>query len=44
MNDAEILLDDEVDEELIDEEYEEFYDEIREQKEKDIQVVMGGSD
>lgn len=44
MNDAEILLDDEIDEELIDEEYEEFYDEIREQKEKDMQVVMGGSD
>ena len=44
MNDAEILLDEEVDEELIDEEYEEFYDEIREQKEKDMQVVMGGSD
>ena len=44
MNDAEILLDDEVDEELIDEEYEEFYEEMREQKEKDMQVMMGGSD
>ena len=32
------------DEELIDEEYEEFYEEMREQKEKDMQVMMGGSD
>jgi hypothetical protein len=44
MNDAEISLDDEdVNEELIDEEYEEYYDEIREQKEKDF-VTMAGDD
>ena len=42
MNDAEISLDDDdIDEELIDDEYEEYYDNVREQKERDIKMMIG---
>ena len=40
MNDAEIDLDDEVDDELIDQDYEDFYEEIKDQKEKDT-IILG---
>lgn len=44
MNDAEISLDDDdLNEELIDSEYEEYYEEVRNQQEKDMKTVMGGS-
>lgn len=41
MNDAEISLDDDIDDELIDQDYEDFYEEIKDQKEKDIKTVVG---
>ena len=43
MNDSEIKLDDDdVPNELLDDDYEDFYDEIKEQKEKDNMMEMGG--
>ena len=48
MNDSEILLDDEDDDEvkliLDDEDYEDFYEDIHNQKEKDIKTLMGKED
>lgn len=42
MNDAEILLDDEdADEELLDQDHEDFYEEIKEQKIKDMKTMIG---
>lgn len=42
MNDAEISLDDDdIDDGLIDQDYEDFYEEIKNQKEKDIKTVVG---
>lgn len=41
MNDAEISLDDDIDEELIDQDYEDFYEEEKEQRERDIKMMIG---
>lgn len=41
MNDAEISLDDDIDDELIDQDYEDFYEEIKDQKTKDIKTMVG---
>ena len=44
MNDAEIKLDDDdLDDELLDQDYEDYYEEIKEQQEKDMKTVMGGN-
>ena len=45
MNDSEINLDDDdIDEELVDQDYSDYYENIKEQKEKDMAIVLGGED
>lgn len=41
MNDADILLDDEEDETLVDEDFEDFYENIADQKQRDMKTIMG---
>ena len=45
MNDAEISLDDDdIDDELLNQDYEDYYEQIEEQKQKDMQTILGEED